>query len=269
MRLLLTGSTGFIGRYVKLYLKEVSNLDIVCTEANLINPLFHGFYGDFDYIINLASISSVPKSIEKPIEVIKTNTQIALNVFEYARKCLPKIVIHFSSVEADSSANPYAASKASQEAIATAYYHTYGVPIILVTSHNIIGPGQSSDKFVPKIVEYVNKGKPLQIYANNGEVGSRTYNTLFNVASALMFLLSKGSPDSLKRYLIDGGEKLNNLEMAQKIAVRLGKSLSYEIVEATTSRPGYSLFLKDRGTPLSTLGWKPPQTLDEGLSWIQ
>jgi dTDP-glucose 4,6-dehydratase len=272
MKLFLTGSTGFVGRYVVDYFRNNTNLEVLCYDHDdLKNPISYELFGDFDYIINLASLSSVPESIKSPVKTVATNIAIAQNVFEFARLCHPKAVIHFSSVEADVAANPYGASKAAQEALATAYYHTYGVPLVIVTSHNIIGPNQSPDKFVPKIIEFINEGKRLQIYATNGNLGSRTYNTLKNVASALKFILVllENPPTKLHRFLIDGGQELDNLAMARAVAKKLSKPLKYEIVEAAEVRPGYSPFLKDGGTPLSILGWKPPETLEEGLAWIQ
>jgi dTDP-glucose 4,6-dehydratase len=49
--------------------------------------------------------------------------------------------------------NPYAASKAAQEDIALAYWRTYGVPIGIVNSMNIIGETQDSEKYMAMLMK--------------------------------------------------------------------------------------------------------------------
>src|SRR4051812_24287076 len=99
-----------------------------------------------DYVIHLASLSDVQGSIDDPVPFIRNNVDITLNTLELARKIKPKAFIQFSTDEVYGSAenghghkewetilpsNPYSASKASQEAIAIAYWRSYGAPVII------------------------------------------------------------------------------------------------------------------------------------------
>lgn len=269
-RVLLTGSTGFVGSHLADYLKLHTDWYVQCPTMDLTSELPE-MGGAFDYIINLASLSSVEKSIADPVDFVENNVSIMLNVLEYAREHPPKRLLHLSSIEAQSPRNPYAASKAAQEALITAYHETYGLSTINVVSHNIIGPGQASEKFVPKVAEQIRKGEQVKIYMEGGVPGLRIYNTVENVCSGILFLLEKNKLPYSRDYLIDGGEALDNVEMALKIAKHLGKKLDYEMIEPNETRPGYSPFLPVLKVmnSVQALGWKPPQTLDQGLAWIK
>ena len=229
---------------------------IVPGASGLVGRHLHPVKG-LPVTFNLASISSVEASIASPYTVIMNNIECMLEALNEARE-LKHWFVHLSTVEAEDPSNPYAASKAAQEAIALAYCNTYNMRVIIARSHNIIGEGQSEDKFVPKLIKQIKAGETVKIYGN----GSRIYNPVENVVSALIYLSTSG--ESGRIYLITGGERLTNLEMAEKIAKLLGKPLKYELV---AGRPGYRSYLESEGEMIP--GWQPPFTLEESLTWIK
>lgn len=197
---LISGASGFVGSNVLDFLLKETDWEFTCIASwrhhgspLRINPrnkrvtvITHDLtgplpdLGDFDYILNLASESHVDRSIADPVPFIETNVAIVLWMLEYARKRPTKRFIHFSTDEVLGSdgypSNPYAASKAAQEAIATAYWRTYGIPVVITQSNNIVGPNQDPEKFVPKIIELIKKQKPVPIHTFNGTLGKRYYN---------------------------------------------------------------------------------------------
>lgn len=278
-RVLLTGANGFIGNHVESYLRENTDWEIETNVGDLTQPLPD--MGEFDYIVNLASNSSVERSVADPKPFIENNIGLMLNLLEYARQHPPKVFLQFSSVEVYNNTNPYAASKAAQEQIADAYWKTYSVPVLIARSSNIVGPGQSPDKFVPKVAQRIKAGELVDIYTTpTGKEGERVYNTVRNIASAILYLLNlhpqvkatieqevkTGSPI---HFDIDGGEKLTNLRMAKKIAAFLGEHLDYRLVVPSEARPTYARSLAPTGVPLTSIGWEPPETLEEGLAWLK
>lgn len=270
MRCLVTGSTGFVGSYLVDYLRKNTDLEIIEAQGDLTQPLID--QGHFEYIINLAAKSSVPESIAKPLYVMTTNISIALNVLQYARKYPPKLFIQFSSVEADDPQNPYGASKAAQEQISAAYAYTYGFPVAIVRSHNIIGSGQDESKFLPTLIRSIKAHEEVVLYAHNRRIGHRTYNTIKNVSDALKHVIIFLPQDKFTclKYNIDGGEELSNLDLAMKVATKLNRELRFKVVEGDTVRPGYSSVLHGgKGYELASYGWVPPESLEEGLSWIK
>lgn len=241
MKTLVTGSGGFVGTHLVRALDELG-------WGPSLEP---------EVIINLASNSSVEQSINSPGKVIRDNVDVLINNLEYARIQSPKVFIHMSTVEAVRPTNPYAASKAAQEAICIAYRDTYKLPVVIVRSHNIVGEGQKPEKFVPKLVEKIKAGETIDIYGK----GSRVYVPVETVVSALIYIAEHITQGT---YLIGGGERLTNLAMAKKIAGILGIKGKYHMVKG---RPGYARALRGEGKSIP--GWKPPITLEEGLKWIR
>lgn len=307
-RVLITGGSGFIGSGVLDYMLEHTDytFTLICSWRHRGNPLnikkdprvevvTHDLTGPipdigyFDYIINFASESHVDRSISDPVPFVENNVSSTLQVLEYARKHTPKVMLQFSTDEVYGAmehkewdvllpSNPYAASKAAQEMICIAYWKTYGIPVVITNSNNIVGENQDKEKFVPKIIELINAGKTVTIHTVNGKPGRRYWNPVQNVADAIMFILQQVPADYKPgnefldrpdRYNLSGGEELDNLQMARLIADKLGKSLTCEMLEAELVRPGYDEFYAHTNGKLDLLGWKAPYTLEEGLSWIK
>jgi len=249
-----------------------------------------------DYIINMASDSAVERSASDPIFCAVNNFNLGLNMLELARKIKPKLFVQISTdevygeAEADQShaewdvmmpSNPYAGSKAAQEAMAIAYWRTYDVPVVITNTMNIIGEWQHHEKFLPKIISYVAQGKEVPIYADfpDGKdkdpfIGSRVYLHAKNKADALKFITgikpakySEGAkrPD---RYNICGDTELDNLELAQLVAKVMGEKLNYKLVSSESARPGYDRRYSLDGSKLDNLGWKAPMDFESSIKEI-
>ncbi len=305
-RVLITGASGFIGSNVLAYLLDHTDWTFVAVaswrhkgDPMRLWPLFknqadrlevrtHDLtgpvpeLGDFDYMLHLASQSHVDRSIHDPVHFIENNVSSTLQILEYARSHPPRVFLQFSTDEVYGErfapggvdewavafpSNPYSASKAAQEMIAIAYWRTYGVPVVITNSSNVIGPGQDSEKFLPRLIDAVETEAEVAIHTSDGRPGSRFYNPVQNVADAIMFVLDRkpathGRPD---RYHLSGGEEMTNLELACEVAQRLGKPLCYRLVDVHGLRPGYDRRYAELGGRLRELGWSPPVTLGDAL----
>ncbi|MCS5452511.1 NAD-dependent epimerase/dehydratase family protein [Enterobacter huaxiensis] len=247
--------------------------------------------GKIDYVINLASLSDVQDSIDNPAPFVINNMQIIVNMLELARKVKPSAFIQFSTDEVygpDSSkghghpewdiicpSNPYAGSKAAQEAIAIAYWRSYGVPVVITNTMNNFGEMQGVSKFPAMVQKKVANGEKVTIHTSSkGEVGSRFYIHSENTADAVLFILQNTIPWSHKpgeldrpdRYNLVGDAQLSNLEMAQAIADEMGVDLDYELVNFHDSNPGHDLHYGLLGGKLKSMGWVPPMTFKESLA---
>lgn len=237
--------------------------------------------GQCDYIINLAAESHVDRSIEDPVPFVKNNVDLALNMLEFAREYKPKVFIQFSTDEVMGVApegvnhkewdaivpsNPYSASKACQEAIATSYWRTYGVPVIITNTMNLFGETQDPEKYMALAIRLISQGKPITVHGTPERIGSRYYLHARNMADALLFILNNLPPTpysedkDLKpdRYNIVGDIELNNLEVVEQIAEVLGKELKYEFTDFHATRPGHDRRYALDGTKLKEAGWKAP-----------
>ena len=255
-----------------------------------ISPIMREKIGHIDYIINMASQSDVEASIQNPVPFIKNNVDLAISMLEYAREVKPEVFIQISTDEVYGASaskfgdlrkewdpiipsNPYAASKAAQEAIATSYWRTYGVPVIITNTMNNFGEYQQPSKFPVMIQKAVMKGEEITIHGREGHIGSRSYIHSRNFADAILFLLKNCPPhmhvantaDRPDRYNIGGERQLDNLELAQLIAKLMGKELKYKLVDSHTARPGHDPHYGLDSTKLYSLGWKAPVDFETSL----
>ncbi|MBP5870861.1 NAD-dependent epimerase/dehydratase family protein [Streptomyces scabiei] len=245
--------------------------------------------GPVDYVLNIASESHVDRSISEPASFIRNNVELALNVLDYARQVRPKMVLHMGTDEEYGPAygdykhrewdtvlpsNPYSASKAAQSAIATSYWRTYGVPVVLTRTMNLIAPGQDAEKFVPTVIRKILAGETVQIHASpEGIPGSRHWIDAREFGAAWLHLLRTVEPEMYPDHDRPSmfhvvGEERSNLAIAQTIADILGKPLHYELVSFHSSRPGHDLRYALDGSKLAEAGWTPGRPLEETLTDI-
>lgn len=245
--------------------------------------------GPVDAILNIASESGVEHSIARPAEFVRNNVELMTNLLEYARQVEPAVFLHMDTDEVYGPApaeyahrewdpiipsNPYAASKAAQSALATAWWRTYGLPVILTRTMNLIGPGQGPEKLVPTVIRKVIAGETVPIYASpDGVPGSRHWIDTREFAGAWLHLLNTTVPDQYPEYDRPAlwhivGEECSNLDVARTIAAIIGKPLKYELVSFHASRPGHDLRYALDGSKLAGAGWKPSRSLEETLTDI-
>ncbi|MFI6681877.1 dTDP-glucose 4,6-dehydratase [Kribbella sp. NPDC050470] len=282
-------------------------IDIVRCDlsAPVDHMTFNRLGGDrCDFLLNVASESHVDRSISDPVGFVSNNVSLVLNVLEAARK-MPNLqaLIQISTDEVYGPApdshnhaeweplvpsNPYAASKAAQEAIAISYWRTYGLPLIITNTMNIIGEMQDAEKFIPMTIKRVLSGEKMTIHGSpDGRIGSRFYLHARNQADALLYLLrnahrgpvdrvefADGAVEALRwgpgvdrplKFHVVGEREVDNLEMARMVAEYAGRQLAYEIVDFHSSRPGHDLRYAMDGARMEALGWKAPVPLEDSL----
>lgn len=249
--------------------------------------------GKCDHVIALAAESHVDRSIEDPVSFVRNNVDVVLTTLEYARRAEPESVIIFSTDEVYGPmlgdmphaewapvipSNPYSASKACQEAAAIAYWRTYGVPVVIVNSMNLVGEMQDPEKFLPKVIRHVLAGQPVPIHGVPGNIGSRYFIHARAVAGALLHILTElpvpvlfPAADRPDRWNIVGDQRLTNLELAQMVAAVIGKPLKYELIDFHASRPGHDPHYGLDGAKLAAAGWKSAvefgAALEKAVRW--
>ncbi|HEY6073302.1 MAG TPA: GDP-mannose 4,6-dehydratase, partial [Anaerolineales bacterium] len=281
---------------------EVTVIDRLDTSGNLNrlarhkgNPRVRFFYHDLrapfsdyligqlggrhDYILHLGAATHVDRSIACPMEFVQDNVVATCNILDYARKEGCRKFLQFSTDEVFGpappgtayrewdrykSGNPYAATKAGAEELAISYHNTYGLPVIVTHTMNVMGQYQHPEKMIPSTIRKVRDGETVVIHADRTKTkaGSRFYIHAKHVADAVLFLLGKG--EAGEKYNIVGEQEVDNLELAKLIAGFVGKPLKYEMVDFHSSRPGHDLRYALDGTKMKEMGWVPPQTFEEG-----
>lgn len=260
---------------------------IRCDFTSPISPLTAREFGKIDYVLNVASESHVDRSIEEPAPFIINNVSLICHILDWARNAdiekfvqistdevygpAPDGYAHREWIDQHLPSNPYSASKAAQEDIAFSYWRTYGLPIAITNTMNIIGEMQDPEKFVPMVIKRVLKGENVEVHGDlSGRIGSRFYLHARNQADGLLHVLKQDfpkygeSPEPLRLH-IAGEKEIDNLELAQMIAGFVGRKLQYEIVDFHGSRPGHDLRYALDCSAIEDTGWKAPLPLEESL----
>lgn len=244
--------------------------------------------GRVDHIINMASLSDVHASLEHAQPFIEQNTSLILNMLEYARVSSTQTFLQISTDEVYGPtdgrsvhpewapivpSNPYSASKACQEAIATSYWRAYGVPLIIVNLMNNFGEMQSPAKFPAIIQRRVREGLPITIHGSPGNVGSRVYIHSRNSADAFLHILEQVPPhahqdgiaDKPVRFNIVGDKQVNNEDLVHFIAKCIGKEPKIVYEDASVSRPGHDLHYGLDSRALAATGWHQPLSFEASM----
>ncbi len=253
-----------------------------------ISPLLAKRIGHLDYIISMASLSDVYDSIVNPVPFMKNNIDLVINLLEYARTARPQAFIQISTDEVYGPtdgvnnlkewspilpSNPYAASKACQEAIAISYWRTYDVPVIITNTMNNFGEMQQGNKFPVMIQKKIENGETVVIHGKEGDIGSRSYIHSRNFADAVLYILKNLPPyihtpdtvDMPDRYNIAGDRQLDNLQLATLISDLMGKELYFDLQDSQFSRPGHDKHYGLDDTKLKSKGWVAPTLFEESL----
>lgn len=223
-----------------------------------------------DTIVNVASLASVDASINDPVGFIQNNVNLTLNVLELARELdvtqfvqLSTDEVYGTRVPCDDThhmpSSPYAASKAAQEDICSAWRETFHVPVSIVRSANMFGERQSELAFIPRIVRAIVNDQPLPIHVDqNGKPGIRNYSYVGNVARYLARRATVS--DAQWNITLRGQMTLDNYSLALNVAAILDRELRFEFVDATTVRPGYDVKYELHGD-----NWNPKISAGEAL----
>lgn len=244
--------------------------------------------GYCDYILNVASDSHVDRSITDPVPFIENNVNLVLTMLELAREMKPKLFLQFSTDEVYGVApegvdhkewasilpsNPYSASKACQEAIAISYWRTYGVPLIITNTMNLVGEMQDPEKYTAQLVKKIAGGEVVTVHGSESYIGKRHYLHARNMADAVLFIVNNVPPTFFddgdhtmpERLNIVGDIELDNLQLAQMVAEIMDKELKYELTDFHSTRPGHDRRYSLDGTKLKELGWSAPLDFKESL----
>ena len=256
------------------------------TDFERLKTLFSNHH--FEAVIHLAAESHVDNSIKNPFAFAQTNIQGTLNLLEAARQhwgnnATQQRFYHISTDEVFGSLgsegffteqtaydprSPYSASKAASDHLVRAYFHTYGLPVVLSNCSNNYGPGQHQEKLIPLMIQNIVAQKPLPVYGEGTNIRDWLY--VEDHAAAIDLILHEGRVG--ETYILGGNNERRNIDLVhqliQKIDVRLqrpeGQSLS--LIQFVTDRLGHDYrYAMDASKIKKELGWQPITTFEEGL----
>ncbi len=242
----------------------------------------------FDAVIHLAAESHVDRSIMDPLAFIKTNvlgTGVLLNTCRRYWSNNPgnKKFYHVSTDEVYGSLgetgffteetpydprSPYSASKASSDHMVMAYYHTYGLPVILSNCSNNYGSHHFPEKLIPLMINNIRHNKPLPVYGKGENV--RDWLWVEDHARAIDVIFHKGRVG--EKYNIGGYNEWKNIDLVKLLCSimddKLGKPKgeSEKLITYVKDRSGHDMrYAIDASKLNKELGWQPSLQFEEGL----
>lgn len=281
-KILITGFSGFVSRHFLEYLYNENlaykilgvdinppklsldsykdRLDVKFKELNLLEKeALNAVIADFrpDYILHLASFSSVAYSWKFPAECFNNNTQIFLNLTESLRAndltgC--RVLSVGSSEEYGNvteeqlplredmqlePVSPYAVARVAQEMMSKVLVDGFGMNIILTRSFNHIGPYQDTrfviPSFIRRILEVVETGERKGVIETGDTTIIRDFLDVRDVVRAYYLLLMEGTPGEV--YNICSGKGIALAEIIHQIADLLSITIEGK-VNPEFIRPG-------------------------------
>ena len=164
--------------------------------------------------------------------------------------------------------SPYSASKASSDHLVNAWFHSYGIPIVITNCSNNYGPYQYPEKLVPLAIINGILGKKIPLYGDGSNV--RDWLFIDDHIDALLMVFKNGKIG--EKYCIGGNNERTNKEVLIKICefldTNLPKTFSHEkLITYVSDRLGHDQRYAINTTKIKKeLGWEPKISFDEGLS---
>jgi dTDP-glucose 4,6-dehydratase len=288
-------------------LTYAGNLDNLSGAAGNPRHVFvHGDINDHDLvtrllrehkpraIVHFAAESHVDRSIHAPGDFIRTNLLGTFNLLECARAFRDSLsgdaknkftFLHISTDEVYGSLgpdepafsettryspnSPYSASKAGSDHLARAYFHTYGLRVLITNCSNNYGPRQFPEKLITLMILNALEGKALPVYGDGLNVRDWLYVT--DHCRALRLVLEQGRPG--ETYNIGGNAEMANLDVVKTLCAILDELRpnashgSYaNLIRFVKDRPGHDRrYAIDARKIREELGWSPQEKFDSGL----
>lgn len=301
--LLITGAGGFVAGHFMKYVSEqnleynILGLDIQdrlsydyetfkykkinLRDKELIKEVLENFKPD--YILHLASISSVSQSWIQPVESFVNNTNIFLNIIESIRELkLPTRILSIGSSEEYGNypqemmplkeeyelkpCNPYSVARVSQEMLSKLYAECYNVNIIMTRSFNHIGPNQRDvfviPSFIKQLVSIKNSKESNVLNVGNIEI-TRDFLDVRDVVDVYHTLLTEGEVGKVYNVCSGKGVKLKEIIEIISNELKIKPKIN---VDENRIRPTDNLVIIGDNTLLKNqFNWTPKYTLNKTL----
>jgi len=252
-----------------------------------------------DAVMHLAAESHVDRSIDGPSAFIQTNivgtaTLLEMGTAYWRAKpagSAERDVFRFLHISTDEvygslgtdglftedtpydPRSPYSASKAASDHLVLAWYHTYGLPVLVTTCSNNYGPFHFPEKLIPLTILNALDGKPLPVYGKGDNVRDWLY--VEDHAKALCRVLEMGAVG--ETYNVGGNNERTNLQVVEAICTtldrlipdrlsKLGLKSFRDLITFVPDRPGHDKRYAIDATKLRTqLGWGPQESFESGV----
>ncbi len=298
-KFLVTGGAGFIGSNLTQTLLEgghtVRVLDNMATgrEENLSEVIDSIEYIDgdirvtdtvkravtgMDYVIHLAALGSVPRSVADPATTHDVNATGTLNVLIASKEAGVRRVVcaSSSSVYGDTPVlpkeesmntapmSPYAVSKLTAEQYCRVFHMVYGLETVAMRYFNIYGrrqdPHSQYSAVIPKFIDALLKGEAPTIHGDGEQSRDFTYVDDCNQAN-YKACITEGAGGSYMNIGAGGRTSIN--ELYEKI--RAGLNVEISALHSDPRAGDVKHSHADISKATATIGYAPQFNIESGI----
>ncbi len=234
---------------------------------------------DVQYVLHLAAIPSVVRSVENPLATNSVNVCGTLKLLIEARDAGAERVVFSSSssVYGDtptlpkqedmnpSPRSPYALSKLAGEYYCRMFRDLYGLKTFALRYFNVFGPRQNPQSqyaaVIPRFIDALRNGRSPLIHGDGNQ--TRDFTFVEDVAAANLCCCTAPESSAGSACNIGCGDRITINDLATRIASILGKNIP---AVHDAPQPGD---VRDSQADISRakalIGWAPRFDLDAGL----
>lgn len=228
-----------------------------------------------DAVVHFAAESHVDRSLTGAAEFVRTNVLGTQTLLEACRRTGVSRVVHVSTDEVYGSISegawtetwpllpnsPYAASKASSDLIARAYWRTHGLDVSITRCSNNYGPYQHPEKLIPLFITNLFNGLQVPLYGDGSNV--REWLHVSDHCRAIQLVLTSGRAGEI--YNVGGGNERTNLQITHALLDLCGAGPS--LVKRVADRLGHDQrYALDDTKIREELGYEPLVSFEQGLA---
>jgi dTDP-glucose 4,6-dehydratase len=262
----------------------------ICDGA-AVRAVFESFKPDV--VIHFAAESHVDRSIDGPGDFIQTNINGTFTLLQESlryRDSLDdagKARFRFHHVSTDEvfgslgddgyfsettpydPRSPYSSSKAASDHLVRAWYHTYGLPVVITNCSNNYGPFHFPEKLIPLMILKLHNGLPLPVYGDGLNVRDWLY--VEDHVRALMAVLRGGRIG--ETYCVGGGAEMRNIDVVKTLIAVMDADYPHPDIKDRTAlityvedRKGHDRrYAIDASKLHNELGWSPQESFESGI----
>lgn len=298
MRVIVTGASGFVGRYLIRELHEHGHEVVALDRRPSDAPLDVRSHHQVDLrniealtalidreqpgaCVHLAAISSIPTCKDQPLQTMQVNVVGTQHLLEAFRLSAPTARFLFvstghaygvaardHSVTEETGLAPdslYAASKAAADLLTLSYARSYNLPALVARPNNHIGPGQTTQFVVASLASQIKaltqSPPPHSLSVGNLE-SVRDFTDVRDVVRAYRLLLESGQPGLA--YNIGSGRQVSIGDIVRTLCKAAGVEPAL-VVSQARFRPTDHSPLLDTSRIHEHTGWQPAFSLEQTL----
>ena len=289
MKVLITGSSGFIGSALRGFLEE-HGIEVIPYDlrepapndtrdfANLREKI-----AGLDGVVHLAAVSRVIRAFEDTLNCINTNVGGTINVLEAIRQAHGKQpwIIFGSSREVFGESRPlpvteetpcqpmnvYGIAKIAGENLCRIFSKDYGLKTRVLRFSNVYtGKNDQLDRVIPKFIFRAAKNDALVINGTGQEIFDFTYidDTVQGILGCIQEI--EKSQQLYNDFILSTGRPVSLHELAEIIIKTLNSQSKIQYAQGRSY--DVNKFYADPAKAKQIIGFNPSTSLEEGLKKV-